>query len=118
MQNNKLKKDRTLDSPYTTSGGKDTCTNVLTGETVKISNEHWGYKTQIQTFETSIDRESTYYKYIRHLPEYMILDFLTKEQWEDEDLILKFYKKTFQIQKCFLSSLPESTLEFLVNHFK
>lgn len=90
MQYNKLKKDKFLDSPYTTSGGKESCTNVFTGETVKMSNEHWGYSNQIYLNNNS-SIEDKIKALIKNLPNILDLTFLKKQDliYEDYSIIRK-----------------------------
>ena len=117
----KPKYDFSKENPYNTFG-KNQFLNANTGETViKFIVD---LRTLLEKEEGSfsnvspIEEDSIWNKYLKYLPEYMILDYLTKEQWgEDEDLIEKYYKKPYAVNKINISSLPEETLKFLVNRY-
>ena len=117
----KPKYDFSKENPYNTFG-KNQFLNANTGETVNMVTEDWRTLSQkggVSFSNTSsIEEDSIWNKYLKYLPEYMILDYLTKEQWgEDEDLIEEYYKKSYAVNKINISSLPEETLKFLVNRY-
>ena len=109
------------DNPYNTFGQKQFL-DANTGKTVNmVTNDYRSLsdKGAVAFSDTTVDPDSTWAKYLQYLPEHLIIDYLTKEQFGgDEDMIEKFYKKTFMVHKIALSSLPEETLEFLVNRYK
>jgi len=107
------------DNPYNTFG-KDHFENANTGQDVRMVTENWDSPlANGVAFTTEVDRESEYYKYIRHLPEQLILEDLTLDMFGGDDvLIARFYKKPYLVDSIYLSSFPEETLKFLVNKYK
>lgn len=102
--------------------GKNEFRNANTGEVQKIVNEDWRTLSQkggVSYSNTEIDPDSTYAKYLQHLPDYLYVDYLTLEQIGDnQDLVDRLFGRTIMIQKCYLAPLPEKTLQFLVERYK
>ena len=113
------KYDFSKDNEYNTFG-KDNFRNANTGEEVRMVTEDWRSLSQkggLSYADTKIDPESTWAKYIQYLPEIMLLDYLTKEQWGDQDLIDKSYGKPYLVNRINLCSLPEETLKLLLSRY-
>lgn len=106
------------ENPYNTFG-KDHFTNANTGQEIRMVTENWDYPlAHGVAFTSEVDKEDNYYKYIRHLPEEIIIDDLPLEMFgEDARLIALYYKKPYLVQSIFLASFPKETLEFLVKKY-
>lgn len=99
--------------------GKDNFRNANTGEEVRMVTENWDSPLANGiAFKSEVDKEDNWYKYLRHLPDQMVIDFLTIEQFgEDPDLIAKYFNKPYIVEPIQLASFPEETLKFLVKRY-
>ena len=108
------------DNPYNTFGTNEFI-NANTGKEQKIVNEDWrtiSQKGGVAFSHPEIEKDSTWNKYLQYLPDVLMLDYLTEEQWGNENnLVERFFKKQILINKCYLASLPEETLKLLVSSY-
>lgn len=97
--------------------GRNEFVNHHTGELQKSVYIDWSPKGSV-SFSVSSDKDEIWNNYLSKLPDYVILDTLTKEEFGDnEDMMHIYYKSQKLCPKAKLSSLPESTLKKLVNKF-
>ena len=121
MKKQETSADRAMDkeNPYNTFG-KDNFLNANTGEEVRMVTENWDYPlANGVAFTSEIDPDCVYSKYIKFLPEQIILEDLPLEMFGDDPVLIgRFFRKPYMVDSIFLSSFPEETLEFLVNKYK
>lgn len=107
------------ENPYNTFG-KDNFMNANTGQEVRMSSENWdsAFANGGIALNPEIDQNSIWNKYIKNLPDQVILqDLLIDMFGGNEILIKKYYKKHYIIPATRLACFPTETLEFLVKKY-
>ena len=112
-----LKYNKKIEQSDYSTFGRNEFRNHHTGEMQKSVNIDWSPKDSV-SFSTSPPSGEIWEKYLSKLPDYVILDTLTKEDFGDNDDLLHIYYGSQRLcPKARLSSLPESTLKKVVKAF-
>lgn len=121
----KLKKRMSRDNAYNTFGNTEFI-NANTGKEVRLVTENWStFKAKCGvTFNGAAPIDEDYLnskqvKYLNKLPPYLMLGYLTDEQLDNDDELIRLFKIPADkiTANMHLAKLSEETLEFLLKRY-